>query len=356
MDSPVGGDSPTEYGISPEGFVTGGLNHLRAILPRLRARGIVAFVDVHSLPCNSACVSDGLNCKAPLAFTPGAQVGDIATCAGGVYRTSRPRHKPSGDPISWSEVGIDNTAKLAAWIAALPADDRQTIAGLQLANEPALNSPGFNEAIQQYYAAAVPAARKHLPELPLILGFIYPNDWAIPAFLQRLESSGSGPLLLDWHWYLNWAAWDNHLMPWSEVHERACTTARNDWEGKVPGVDVLLGEWSLAINHDAPLDLDDEATRRELAQLFNEQKRIYTTSPHVLGSFYWTLRMGSGWDPRPTSAFPRGRQVEGTSASRSLPSFPFRVWSLVEMAELGVASRLDVPAPAETCADLPGKE
>ena len=32
MDAPVGGSSPLEYGISPEGFVTGGLNHLLTLL------------------------------------------------------------------------------------------------------------------------------------------------------------------------------------------------------------------------------------------------------------------------------------------------------------------------------------
>ena len=36
MDAPVGGASPLEYGLSPEGFVTGGLNHLRAPPPPLR--------------------------------------------------------------------------------------------------------------------------------------------------------------------------------------------------------------------------------------------------------------------------------------------------------------------------------
>ena len=37
----------------------------------------------------------------------------------------------------------------------------------------------------------------------------------------------------------------------------------------------------------------------------------FTTSPSVGGAFYWTLRMGSGWDPRPTDAAPDGRQRDG---------------------------------------------
>ena len=35
-------------------------------------------------------------------------------------------------------------------------------------------------------------------------------------------------------------------------------------------------------------------------------------------------------------------KLAGTSASRSLPDYPFRVWSLMEMAALGIATRLDV--------------
>ena len=51
--------------------------------------------------------------------------------------------------------------------------------------------------------------------------------------------------------------------------------------------------------------------------------------------------MGSGWDPRPTDAHPHGRQVDGSSASRSLPDYPFRIWSLLEMKRLGIATPLN---------------
>jgi hypothetical protein len=349
-DAPVGGSSPLEYGISPEGFVTGGLNYLRTMLGRLRDRGISAMIDIHSLPCNSHCVSDGLNCKTPLAYTPDAKVSDIEKCEGGLYPTSRPREKANGQPNTWGDVGLESTAKIANWIASLPEEERATVVGLQLANEPALNTGGFNEAIQSYYTAAVSTARSALPaSTPLIMSFLYPNDWGVPTFIKGLVDGGAGKLLIDWHWYLNWAAWDYRIMPWAEIHERACTTAQSDWENKVPGLEIVLGEWSLATNHDAPLDLSDVTVRRELAQLFEEQKLIFTTSRNVVGSFFWTLRMGSGWDPRPTSDFPWGRQLEGTDAARSLPGFPFQVWSLLEMAERGIASPLNAPAPPGTC-------
>ena len=62
MDAPEGGSSPLEYGISPEGFVTGGLNHLYKMLVALRRRGIAVQLDMHAMVCNSACVSDGQCC------------------------------------------------------------------------------------------------------------------------------------------------------------------------------------------------------------------------------------------------------------------------------------------------------
>ena len=92
------------------------------------------------------------------------------------------------------------------------------------------------------------------------------------------------------------------------------------------------------MNNDQQHDLDDKATRAELRALFLEQLEVYSTSSSVVGAFYWTLRMGSGWDPRPTDEYPDGHQLEGTSDSSSLPGFPFKVWSLLEMAEHGIVT------------------
>ena len=56
---------------------------------------------------------------------------------------------------------------------------------------------------------------------------------------------------------------------------------------------------------------------------------------------FWTLRMGSGWDPRPSEAHPHGHQLASSSAWRSLPGYPFPVWSLLEMARAGIAVPLN---------------
>ena len=63
--------------------------------------------------------------------------------------------------------------------------------------------------------------------------------------------------------------------------------------------------------------------------------------------------MGSGWDPRPTKAHPHGTQLAGTSSSTSAAEYPFKVWSLLEMARLGIATPLDKPY-ADACDGQPG--
>ena len=92
------------------------------------------------------------------------------------------------------------------------------------------------------------------------------------------------------------------------------------------------------------------ATVEELKRLFREQLEVFTTTDGVIGSFFWTLRMGSGWDPRPSGGAPHGAQAAGTTAWRSKEGYPFQVWSLLEMARVGVVTRLDADVRG-ACAD-----
>ena len=350
MDAPVGGASPLEYGLSPEGFVTGGLNHLHEMLVKLRRRGMTALVDIHAHPCNSACVSDGLSCAVPLAYaTTAAPIADMPRCGGGVYPTSR---QPTPGEATWAEVGLNSIEKLAAWIAALPAE-AQAVSAFQLANEPALGPPGIYEgAVNEFYARALPRARKVLPTLPLVLSFIPPTA-DVTAFLQKAQKDEPAPeaLLADHHFYLNWQQPVGVTMGWDEIHRRACAAAADPQGLQVYTAAkqrVIIGEWSLALNHDAPLDLTRAETRAHLARFYKEQLEVFAATPDVGGAFFWTLRMGSGWDPRPSDAHPHGQQADGTSAWKSLPGYPFPVWSLLEMADAGVAAPLNA-SYAGTC-------
>ena len=116
----------------------------------------------------------------------------------------------------------------------------------------------------------------------------------------------------------------------------------------------MIGEWSLAVNHDQPLDLSDNKVLKQLSALFKEQLEVFAATPKLEGAFYWALRMGSGWDPRPTDGYPHGRQLDGSSAWRSLDTYPFQVWSLLEMARVGIAAPLDGSYEG-TCAVVGGE-
>ena len=83
--------------------------------------------------------------------------------------------------------------------------------------------------------------------------------------------------------------------------------------------------------------------------MYREQLETFSSRPEIRGAFFWTLRMGSGWDPRPLEGYPRGRQLAGSSAWKSLSGYPFQVWSLLEMATVGIATPLDQSYPG-TCA------
>ena len=109
-------------------------------------------------PAWQACVSNGLSCDAPLAFMPRASstVGPIPRCRGagsgeqgagsaveaGLYPTFYPTSRPPDR--TWGDVAVESVASLATWIASLPPDDASVISALQIANEPALNSPGHS--------------------------------------------------------------------------------------------------------------------------------------------------------------------------------------------------------------------
>ena len=80
---------------------------------------------------------------------------------------------------------------------------------------------------------------------------------------------------------------------------------------------------------------------RQLTQFYQEQIETFSKRPEIRGAFFWTLRMGSGWDPRPTEQYPHGRQLDGTSAWKSASGYPFKVWSLLEMGRVGIAGPLN---------------
>jgi hypothetical protein len=133
--------------------------------------------------------------------------------------------------------------------------------------------------------------------------------------------------------------WDGPLS-WQQLAARICgTTATNSEWGQftASGLPVAIGEWSLSTNLGAGAftDLSNATVRARLRTLYANQMSLFSSA--ALGQFHWALRMGSGWDPRPTPAAPGGAQAPGSAWDSSLPGFWPAVWSLGELARLGVA-------------------
>ena len=211
------------------------------------------------------------------------------------------------------------------------------VAAIELINEPALNSPGLQPQVQEYLRSAVPAAQRALDEaagveaIRLMLNFIQPNDVAAaPWVSRRVKAAGGWPstLLIDYHNYFNWAGPHSR----DDLADGVCDWGQW-WTPYVrSGLRVVIGEWSLATQLDADdQDLDDDATAAFLRRFYANQVSAYLTGAH--GHFYWNLRMGSGWDPRPTADSPRGRQLPGSSAYNARPGFRFSAWSFLALLQ-----------------------
>ena len=90
----------------------------------------------------------------------------------------------------------------------------------------------------------------------------------------------------DAHWYLNWAGdfkisedAPKSARDWGAIHRRMCHSPAMSWSwcsSDGNDVPVLLGEWSLATNHDAPLDLSDADTVAALRRVYSEQLAVYS--------------------------------------------------------------------------------
>ena len=266
----------------------------------------------------------------------------------------------------WVDVAVNSVSSLAAWISSLP-EEAQTVVAFQLANEPALG-PTSREVylgILAFYERALVEARKHLKSIPVIFSFMGPTPDVREVMLRVNKAdreAGMGGIVGDHHYYLDWQACCGlapgvpalNSMPWDEIHRRACRLEAEgnahdiDVYGNV-GLEVMVGEWSLATNMDAPMDLKDEATRKQLIQFYREQIETFSSRKEIRGAFFWTLRMGSGWDPRPSEHHPHGVQLPGSSAWHSFEAYPFKIWSLLEMKAAGIASPLNQKY-AGTCA------
>ena len=356
MPTPVRGRAPTmrDYGFNHEGFVTGGINVLEATLAKLKARGIKALVDLHALPGGaSSCASyAGWQVNQPLFWrgTPPAGTAPVAGACGGAgpYTTSR------GAAKSWMAVGEDAIAALGRWVVGLQANASlaDTVVGLEVANEPGLGFNGVQPDIERLLTNVVPPLQAALAAggvtTNVTLNWIGPNDAGAGAWTAAQVASGlfdASRLLIDFHQYYNWDGAED----WQQLATKICgtTAAASPWaQYTAAGLPTLIGEWSCSTNLGAAAftDLTKPAVVAHLKTLYANQMSLWAarggSAPGAVGQHHWALRMGSGWDPRPTAQNPAGAQKPGSAWNQSLPGFSEAVWSLGDLIRVGVAQPL----------------
>ena len=344
------------FGFNHEGFVTGGINYLEIMLAKLKTRGIKVLIDVHALPGgSSSCQSySGWQVSDPLfwrASPPPSNMTIIPTSCGGAgpYRTTR------GSSQTWMETGEDTVVALSNWIVSLQsnASMSDTVVGFEIANEPGLGFNGVQDAIQTFCSDMVPKVQAIFKNgqvnVNVTLNFIGPNDVYTGTWVASQISAGkfdSQHLLIDFHNYYNW----NGPLTWQQLATQICATVKttSPWSQYTDNnLHTVIGEWSCSTNYGAKpfTDLTNPEIVAHLRILYANQMSLFSArggaTPGCVGQHHWALRMGSGWDPRPTVTAPNGTQVEGSAWDKSLTTFQTAVWSLGELIRVGVAQPLD---------------
>jgi len=197
-----------EYGFNHEGLATGGLNHLEAMIAKLKTRGMRALVDLHAMPGgSSSCQSySGLQVSKPYFWT--SIVGEplTAVCGkAGPYTTSR-----SNKTASWMSVGVSSAATIANWIVSLEKNASMSgaVAAFEVINEPALGFGGMEQQVKKYHTQAVPLVqgifRRAKLGVNVTVNFIGPNDGGMGAWVASQCKSNlfdCASLEIDYHQY-----------------------------------------------------------------------------------------------------------------------------------------------------------
>ena len=136
---------------------------------------------------------------------------------------------------------------------------------------------------------------------------------------------------------------------WGQLASKVCGFNKDTsgWaQYTAAGLPTVVGEWSCSTNLGAKAftDLTDPDVVAHLRVFYANSMSLYSSrggdSPGAVGQHHWALRMGSGWDPRPTSDAPGGAQAPGSAWNMSLPGFGAAVWNLGELIRVGVAQPL----------------
>lgn len=340
---------PYAFGQQSEGFITGGLTYLENLLALLWQHNMRVIIDLHAAGGGaSKCLSyAGVNSQDPNIFWHGEN-NKISSCDGvGPYTSSRTTTK------SWLDIGQDTMVTIATWINGINRSYGETfIVAFELLNEPALNFTSVNAGdVFNYFSRVVPAVQRVLSEdVAVMLNFIADNVGGSGTFVREKINDGSfrKNTMIDFHQYFNFDEQNDSSTYWlNKVSSVDCCQAyvTEYLDNNLP---MVLGEWSTAASGDNPkltfggTSSDGMPGEQFLTKMYATQiSNFYGLSRNrsFVGQTYWTARMGSGWQAKPSDAFPDGHQVAGTAYNASTTGFRFRSWNLTEL----VRNQLVVP-------------
>lgn len=177
--------------------------------------------------------------------------------------------------------------------------------GIELLNEPA---PGqHTAALKQWYTDAIASLRVIDAQVPIVIGDSWQTD-DYAGYLSHAAGSLQHPhVVLDHHLYrcfteedINVLAYDHAGRLWDPNGNTRQTFARVTDKLESAGCDVIVGEWSGALNPKSldPLPNKDHAR----SQFIRAQVDLY--EQYCAGNFFWTYKKqwegDKGWSFRDT--------------------------------------------------------
>jgi ubiquitin len=277
---------------------------------------------------------------------------------------------------------------------------------IETINEPALYTEATHgPGIRWFANRTIPTIRHLLDEggredVEIVLSYTGSDAESFAQFLSANTADwGTQSVSVDFHQYFTWDhgvySPGSDTVTWAQA---ATEVSHGQWNqfsqyySSINHIKSYVGEWTLAINGDqvhlAQADENNlfdghmKATYQEQAsspsrrkQAILAQKRTITHSlsdnrPAVraafiaqkcnwfetgaAGDYYWSARMGSGWDPRSCGQFETNLtvlatpgfglnkcQVTNSSYDNSLARFRFPLWNFLESAkQLGIDREL----------------
>lgn len=299
--------------------------------------------------------------------------------------------------VTWMDVGVQALVTMAQWIVdlqkfSLPGPSQfcnlrkcaDVVFALETINEPALGQePTYTDSIEAFEERVVPTIQQIFDEsdatIKLEATLQYtgsPSDFS--KFIRdKMEVSF---VSVDFHQYYTW----NQEVTWCSSPPNETSVINSDAK-KCPartfenvtqtlhkaqskgawtpytkdGIRTYIAEWALAINGDQ-VSLANGSTnnlfesngvdnRPAMHKWFMQQKRNWMLAG-ASGDFYWTARMGSGWEPRADKceAIQKQAPCQVTESSvtsaydQSLPTFRFPTWNFFALLkELPFGMKLD---------------